>query len=402
MATINFLIQSTNDPAGIYVRLRVGRSIDLKAKTNFLIAPNDWSNTKGKPKHLREASFKKLDEDLNKTEADLLSHYNNSIGKVEVNIQWLKDFINPPQQAETITNSLVNYFDYYSKHKKNVIGYTTSQKIKVIKHLIERFQEHTGESYLIKDVNADFKLKLEKYCREQKYATNTIAAVIRFIKTLCYHARNNGIETNFQLDGIIAKKEKVEKIFLTPEELAQIEKAKLEFDHLLNARDWLIISCETGQRVSDFMRFTKDQIRVESGKKLIEFTQVKTDKLMTVPLSSKVQGILKKHKGEFPRAISDQRYNEYIKEVCRVAGIKKKTKGSKNDPETNRKESGTFEKWELVSSHIGRRSFATNNYGRIPTSLLMGATGHTTEGMFLEYIGKSNSEKAMQLADYIK
>jgi hypothetical protein len=54
----------------------------------------------------------------------------------------------------------------------------------------------------------------------------------------------------------------------------------------------------------------------------------------------------------------------------------------------------------LVSSHIGRRSFATNNYGRIPTSLLINVTGHSTEGMFLEYIGKSNTEKAIQLAEY--
>jgi hypothetical protein len=65
-----------------------------------------------------------------------------------------------------------------------------------------------------------------------------------------------------------------------------------------------------------------------------------------------------------------------------------------------RKKSGTFEKWELVSSHIGRRSFSTNNYGKIPTSLLIGATGHSSEKMFLEYIGKTDSQKAIQLAEY--
>ena len=59
-----------------------------------------------------------------------------------------------------------------------------------------------------------------------------------------------------------------------------------------------------------------------------------------------------------------------------------------------------FEKWELVTSHIGRRSFATNNYGRIPTSLLINVTGHSTETMFLEYIGKTVTEKAIQLAEY--
>ena len=59
-----------------------------------------------------------------------------------------------------------------------------------------------------------------------------------------------------------------------------------------------------------------------------------------------------------------------------------------------------YSKNELVTSHIGRRSFATNNYGKIPTPLLMSATGHTTEKMFLEYIGKTETDRAMQLAEY--
>ena len=54
----------------------------------------------------------------------------------------------------------------------------------------------------------------------------------------------------------------------------------------------------------------------------------------------------------------------------------------------------------ISTSHIGRRSFATNNYGTIPTALLIGVTGHSTETMFLEYIGKTDTQKAIQLADY--
>jgi hypothetical protein len=59
-----------------------------------------------------------------------------------------------------------------------------------------------------------------------------------------------------------------------------------------------------------------------------------------------------------------------------------------------------FPKYELITSHVGRRSFATNNYGRIPTALLINVTGHATEAMFLEYIGKTETEKAKQLAEY--
>jgi len=95
MATIKFIIQSKKSPAGIYVRLREGRNIDAKAKTNFAINPQDWSNTKGQPKNLKDANFKQLNEDLIKLSANLLNHFNISNGKYEINSEWLKEFINP-------------------------------------------------------------------------------------------------------------------------------------------------------------------------------------------------------------------------------------------------------------------------------------------------------------------
>ena len=402
MATIKFYIQSKNNPAGIYVRLREGVNTDAKAKTKYVIDPTDWSTIKGQPIDLKKANFKSLNEDLATLRTDLLNHYNKSVNKYTINSQWLKDFIKPPQQVETIPSKLVEYFDYYALHKKSTIEESTHTKLNVNKHLVERFQKATKTEYFIKDVDANFKLNFESYCKKENYAQNTIARTIKFIKTICYHARNNGIEAHFQLNSITAKIEKVEKIFLTIDEIEQIQNKKLELDYLINARDWLIISCETGQRVSDFMRFKKEQIRYEGKVPLIEFTQIKTGKKMAIPLSKKVIAILKKRKGNFPRQISDQRYNEYIKEVCKIAELDEKTKGSKSktSDKITRKKSGTFEKWELVTSHIGRRSFATNNYGRIPTSLLINVTGHSTETMFLEYIGKTVTEKAIQLAEY--
>ena len=65
-----------------------------------------------------------------------------------------------------------------------------------------------------------------------------------------------------------------------------------------------------------------------------------------------------------------------------------------------RKQSGTYKKHELVTSHIGRRSFATNFYGTIPTTFLIYITGHSTESMFLNYIGKSNKDLALEITKY--
>ena len=68
--------------------------------------------------------------------------------------------------------------------------------------------------------------------------------------------------------------------------------------------------------------------------------------------------------------------------------------------ETKRREFGKFPKHKLVTSHICRRSFSSNFYGDIPTALLKSITGHSTEKQFLEYIGKSETDQAEQLAEY--
>ena len=403
MATIKFLIQSENDNTNIYVRFINGRTFDIKAKTGYFINADLWDKKAGYPRTGLKDAIKKekcnsIQTDLNTLKSKIEKAYNEAPNKNELNTQWLKDFINPKVINE-VPNKVVDYFAYYELQKRNVLTTASIVKLNVNKKLIERFQTNTKRVYLIKDVNEDFKLSFYDFCISENYSQNTIARALKFIKTICYHAESNNIEVSKKLSGLQINTVKVEKIYLDLNEISIIENCKdISKEHLINARDWLLISCETGQRVSDFLRFTKDMIRYENKKPLIEFTQVKTGKIMTVPLSKKVMSILEKRDGNFPDKMSDQRYNEHIKEVCETAKINKVIKGGLQID--NRKVIGMYPKWQLVTSHIGRRSFATNNYGKIPTALLIGVTGHSTEQMFLEYIGKTDTQKAMQLADY--
>jgi len=405
---IQFYIQTENNPAPVYVRFNDGRKFDLRTKTDLVIDPKNWDAEKWKPgfpkTNLRDAVIKKqcntLSAKLKEIDTDLTEKYNSCKNKLEINKDWLNSYFRPQQNLNAIPSGLTSYFEYYELTKKHELKKPSIVKLNVVKHLLQRMETNTKSKFEIYDIDENFKNKFLSFSIASGYAPNTTARNFKFIKTVCYHAEGNGIIISPKLKHIVMKTFKVEKIFLSPEDLALIEKTKFKEDHLSNAKDWLLISCECGQRVSDFMRFAKDMLRYEGGKPLIEFTQVKTNKIMTVPLSKKVMAILQKRKGNFPRKISDQRYNDYIKEVCKQAGITYKIKGSKIDQETKRKISGIYPKWQLVSSHVGRRSFASNNYGRIPTSLLIGATGHTTEQMFLEYIGKSDTQKALQLAEY--
>jgi integrase len=409
MASIYLLLQSKKSPAVIYIRLRDGRTLDIKAKTNYHIDPINWDDAEQRPtkKALKDIHIANLDTDLAALKNDLLKEYNRSKGVKVVDAQWLKDFVNPPQEQEKHPDKLVDYIDTFIEFKKADVKSSTITKCNVIKHLLMRYQEQTKSVLYIRDIDAKFKMDFEKYCISVGYAPNTTARNIRFIKTFCRHAEANGVETHYQLDSIKAKYYKVDNIYLDEKEITAIEKieSKKLTEGLENARDWLLISCYCGQRVSDFLRFDKSMIRYEKNKAgelkpLIEFTQVKTEKIMTIPLHKKIIEIMKKYDGNFPRKISDQKYNEHIKKVCEAAEINQPTHGTLFDHKLKEKVTKDYPKHLMVSSHIGRRSFATNNYGKIPTSFLMYITGHTTEAMFLTYIGKSNKDIAMELTNY--
>lgn len=419
MATINFLYRSTRSNANLVLRLLYShneKNFVFGANTNLNVSQKYWSkyHKMERPKDIVIKNQQtEINNELNKIENHILNRLRN-VDKDLINKEWLQKeldhYYNPQKKVETLTNELVKYIDVYIDYKRNEIKQSTIAKFNGIKQLLIRYQIDQNVTILISDVNMKFKFDFETYCIKNNYAPNTIARAVIFIKTFCKHARFNGIETHYQLEGIKGKRQKVESIYLTFAELEQIENAILT-DSLDNARDLLIISAYTAQRVSDFMRFTKDMIRYEKNKKdgklkpLIEFTQKKTGKLMTVPLHKKVLEILNKRNGEFPYSISDQKYNDYIKEVCKIAGLTENVRGSKSieteiGSKIYRKQAGIFQKWELVTSHIGRRSFVSNYYGEIPTSYLIYISGHSSEENLRIYLGKSNADMAMQMTDF--
>ena len=136
-----------------------------------------------------------------------------------------------------------------------------------------------------------------------------------------------------------------------------------------------------------------------AGEGFIEIETQKTGQTVVIPMHPQVKEILEKRNG-FPESISDQKFNLYIKEVCEEAKLNGMTEGSKINPKTNRKEKGIYPKHELVTSHICRRSFASNLYGKLPNLVIMGITGHQTEAQFLKYIKITPKENAKKLQEF--
>ncbi|TLX77022.1 hypothetical protein E9993_04885 [Labilibacter sediminis] len=409
MATISLLLQGTKQVKNIYIKLSIGRNNQFKRKTGYSINSDDWSEKKSEPKQ-RDVALKNLKAKLDKLKVDILEAFNCAVNEnIIIDGNWLQSTIDRTNSNVSPSNEdvLVNYCQIYIERLPNklrpngsVLSKSTFKKFPTLKSRIIEFEKYSKKSYKLCDVDLVFGDRFAAYLKDiEGYSTNYIGKLIKNLKTVCNDAKRKGVDINPQLELIQAPTEKTEKITLTFEELDKIEHVSLKTDYIDNARNWLLIGCNTGQRVSDFLEFTKENLVVMKGKLMIELIQKKTKKRVYVPVNKQAKRILEKNKGAFPRKISDVKFNEYIKKVCKEAQLTSLVEGAKINPKTNRKEKGQYPKWQLVSSHICRRSYATNYYGIIDTYLLKEITAHSTEKQFLEYVGKPAEEAALMVAE---
>jgi hypothetical protein len=119
---------------------------------------------------------------------------------------------------------------------------------------------------------------------------------------------------------------------LSFEELETIRTADITSEAYNNARKWILLGCEFGQRGQDLINITKDNIRYKAGNLYLDLTQQKTKKAVTIPvIAPHVIDIIE---NDFPYKISTQKLNLYIKEVCKIAEIDVMTEGKIYDSKT--------------------------------------------------------------------
>ena len=412
MATINFLYRSNKKKGDLTLRLLyryMGSDYTLGVNSRITVE-QDFFKKQLNQKKLKDINLINEQSRVKNLMNDLSVHIIEKLNKTNTNVlnkEWLEfqveQYYNPIELKPKVPVYLTDYFDYYIELL--ITNRNTKKKLVTTQNKILKYESgKINRKILIEEIDNLELNNFKKYLTELSYNQNTILVDFTNIKTICRHAKT-ALSVNDEIFNWSLKKEKIAIVYLNFDEINKIIEINDLVNYLDNARDWLIISCFTGQRVSDFMNFTKSMLRTEKNTKgkeiiFIEFTQKKTKQNIALPLHPEVIKILNKRNGEFPRPISDVKYNKYIKIIVKKAGITEEVIGSKIDGIINRKVKKTYPKDELITSHIGRRSFATNFYGVIPTPLIMSATGHMSEKMFLNYIGKSQTDRAKSLSNY--
>ena len=412
MATVKFILRSDNENSNIFVRYSIDRKTRLIKKTGFIINAVDWNSKDGRP-ILRNDELKALKIKLDKLSISLETAFNNSVSDgLTLTGEWLQeqiDIFNNKKQVielDVLTNYIQKYIDEapYKQNQKKETGLSSGrvQNVKLFKNTIERYEAESlkGKSILIKDINLQFVEKFKIWLFSQKYSVNYVGKNIANLKTICLDAFKNDIETSTQLKNIkiVSEKKAPEQIIvLTEQEQDKIKDAVLLREALVNARKWLLLGCLIGQRGGDLLNITDRNIKELNGIKIIELKQQKTGKLVAIPLLPDALEIIE---SGLPYKISLARFNEYIKDVCEIAEINEPITGKIKVTSRNPLKVETKPKFHFITSHVCRRSFATNFYGRIPTPILKNITAHGTEQMFLSYIGKTTYDNAYQMIEY--
>lgn len=432
MATINFRLRSNaNKNVAIKVYLSIQRGNLIELNTGFTIIPKDWSETTKRPKQTTPEN-KKLTNSLNELETHLYNHLNDDLAKnVLIDTNWLNLKINDcfNRVQKTDRGLLINHIQYIidnantRKVKTNGgfkigLSKSTIKNYTLFKNIISEYQTVIKKQIQFVEITKPFVDKFTNWLVNSKnYSANYSGKQLEILKTICIDAEKNEIPIapyskiiqhfresekdryiqtlSFDELELIKNADFTNELFLQKFKKENLELTKnisITPQTLNNSRNWILLGCEIGQRGGDLLEITKENIRYNGKNYYLDIIQQKTNKSVTI-------GVIAPHvidiiENSLPKKLQHQKLNDYIKVVCKLAGIVEVVKGTKLNTETNRKELGFYPKYELIASHCFRRSFATNYYRKIPTPILINITGHSKESLFLTYINKREDKDA--------
>ena len=299
------------------------------------------------------------------------------------------------KEVEVIkTDDLLSFIDDYIQNtdKKK----PTIKQYKIVRNNIFEYAELMRKRPTFDDIDLDYYLGFVEFLTAKGYSPNTIGSRVKGLKLFMNEAYERDLHTNldFKKKRFSKPKEETNSVYLNNDELVKIYNCDFSKRKKLDrVRDIFLIGCYTGLRFSDLSQLKSDNIS-EDG--TITVKTQKSGKTVVIPIHTIVRTILAKYNNELPKMLSNQKFNDYIKEVAKAADIDESiflqtTKGGLSYTET-------VPKYSLVTSHTARRSFATNAFlAGVPTISIMKITGHKTESAFMKYIKISDKENAIQL-----
>ena len=357
--------QKSNGKVPIMGRITVnGMAVQFAAKVE--ITPEYWNVKAGKAigRHVEVQEANNILESIKAT-----------MTKIYRDLQEKESNVTPERikniffGIEVKNQMLLELFKQYNDDIYKLIGISKStvcyNKHEITRKRLTSFlkEEYHVSDISLKEINHKFITDFEAYMRGVCGCNaNTTAKFIQRFKSVVLMARNNGWLHHDPFANYKIKSPKVDRGYLTQEELEAIMQKEFSIKRLEQVRDIFIFACFTGLAYIDVKNLRETNIRVSfDGNLWVMTKRQKTDVQSNIPLLDAPKQILEKYKGALPNGMvlpvpSNQKMNAYLKEIGELCGIGKN-----------------------LTFHLARHTFATTTTlaKGVPIETVSKMLGHT-------------------------
>lgn len=375
---------------------RIRRNV-INVKTKL----KDWKNQRIKP-NLKTEPYnyhleynKELDDLENKVK--LIFRY-MLMNDIPVSKDYILDKLDSQNfSANNIVPDFFSSFDEFINTNRSAKAQGTIKKYVSTGHFIKDFQNATNYRVAFDNINMDFYERFRDYAFEERNTLNNyFGKLISGLKTFMNWAYERGYHQNLEFKKLKTVQNSIEVIYLTMDELMTLYNHPFDSPRLEHVRDFYCFGAFTGLRFSDIKQLRPSNVFEDHIRLNIQKTKTIDHK---IPLNNYAKTILDKYKHTLYEplpSISTQKFNQYIKECCKMVGI--------NTPMNITRYVGqkridkVLPKYELITSHTARKTFVTN-------SLILGMkemvvrniTGHKDDNSFKRYVEIADDFKAQEM-----
>jgi integrase len=387
MASTTLSLKTPNEEKSlIWLTVSDGRDVNLKIYSGITIATKHWSKSKH---HVLSANNKaiEINRHLIEFEKKVLGIYLDAKSQgYKISAKEIKQKLQPIIEKEEM--SFWGIWNTYLEMKKLIIKKRSSGKIKALETHLRAFEEFQKSEITFEAVNEEFLQEFQAFFyAKRKLNTQSTAKYIIIFKTfLNWSLRKKHINNrDFANFTPINQPESI-KVVITADELNKIRALKVgSKKYLENVRQLFILSCKTGLRFSDYSRISKEHLQYKDGVYHLRIRQEKTEQFVDVPLITESLQITRDLISHKIKPISNQNMNKYVKELCELAGL-----SDLQEVHTyvgKEKKTCVTAKYNLVTTHTGRRTFATDLLLQgVDAGMVMQFTGHKDYKSFSSYV----------------
>ncbi len=401
MATVKCVIRKDKiNEAGVtpIIILYTHNHKSVKFSTGLKIDPEHWDAVKGEVRKTHGRGTQSFNDTLKvkKEEVEAIKrklmqqHIDPSVEEVKKEYE--------KQYAKTVqTENVFTLYEDFIRVREPSLSHNTNRNHRITMGHLKEFAEKTKYKLQLDTLNQTFYSKFTHYLiTERKQSPNTVGKTIKDLKTFLNYLTEQGINKSLAYKEFKKPKATTDVVALNKNELDTLYNADLsKHSHLERVRDLLVFSCSTGLRFSDIAGLKPGNITADT----IELTTQKTKQRLSIPLNAYSRSILAKYEGKLPKVTTQQATNRMLKVLGKHCGIDRPVEVVKFIG--GKRITQHVPKHELMTSHIGRRTFITISLemGLLPKELMQ-LTGHADFQTLMRYFNKDRDEvkdKAVKL-----